>query len=222
MSVEVTDLDGIEVRRDARLKPQTSYLPAMQSEYTDLLTAAKCKARPEFNAIRKNAKGNFGPYATLDEVIDSVVGALCKYGLDLDSQTIVIGDQEWLITTLTHTSGQYKRAMSVIRANPAKPQDYLSWVTYYRRCHNAALCGVAADSDNDGEGLKGAGDKRGPNPVNLAAQAIRSATSTKDRDAALARAALSVAAGRITEEEFESLTALRDSLNAKPQEKASA
>jgi hypothetical protein len=42
---EVLDLDGVPVRpiaRDPRLKPQTGYLPASESEFTDLLTAAKC------------------------------------------------------------------------------------------------------------------------------------------------------------------------------------
>jgi hypothetical protein len=210
-------LDNCEPRteRDARLKPQTGHLPAFQSEYIDLLTAAMCKARPEIKAIKKNAKGNFGPYATLDEVIDAVSDCLPKYGLDLYSQPLVVGDQEWLISTLSHVSGQFRRASSVIRANPSKPQDALSWTTYYRRRDYACLCGIAADSDLDGEGLKGATPpSRGADAFKLATSALRAAKTEHDRDQTLARAALSVASGRMTEGELGDLRLAREALPA--------
>jgi hypothetical protein len=59
-TTEPTDLDGIVCRRDPRLKPQTGHMPAMESEYTDMLCAAKCRARPEYKPVKKNAKGNYG------------------------------------------------------------------------------------------------------------------------------------------------------------------
>jgi hypothetical protein len=205
-------LDNCEPR-DARLKPQTAFLPALSSEYTDLLTQALCKAKPEIKAIKKNAKGNFGSYATLDEVIDATLAPLAKHGLDLNSQTMVVGDQEWLVTTLKHTSGQFQRSINVLRANPSKPQEMLSWATYYRRLHFSCLCGVAADSDLDGEGLKGATPpSRGADAFKLATSALRAAKTEHDRDQTLARAALSVASGRMTEGELGDLRLAREQL----------
>jgi hypothetical protein len=218
---EPTDLDGIVCRRDSRLKPQTSYYPAMESEFTDVLCAAKCRARAEFAPVKKNAKGNYGMYATLDEVIDAVTPALSKHGLDLASKTVVIGDQQLLVTTLRHTSGQFERAMSVITEK--QPQKILSETTYFRRNHAACLCGVAADSDLDGAGLEGPKAKSNA-ALSLARQALVAARTEQDRDTVLAKAALSAAAGRMTEDELMGLRRDREAMKPlpKPKEVASA
>lgn len=212
---EITDLDGIVCRRDARLKPQTGYMPAAESEFTDMLCAAKCRARSEYKPVRKNAKGNFGPYATLDEVIDSVVSALSKHGLDLSSKTVIVGDEQWLVSTLRHTSGQFERSLT--RLTERQPQKVLSETTYYRRKHYAELCGVAADSDLDGAGLDG-GKPKPNSALALARQALVAAKSEQERDTVLARAALSTASGRITEDDLMTLKADRESMKpfAKP------
>ena len=194
--------------RDVRLKPQTGFMPAMESEYIDALCAAKCRAHPEIKAIRKNAKGNYGHYATLDEVIDAVTPALSKHGLDLSSKTIIIGDEQWLVSTLRHTSGQFERSFS--RLTEKQPQKVLAEVTYYRRKDYACLCGVAADSDLDGAGLEGPKAKSNSS-LSLARQALVAARSEQERDTVLAKAALSVVAGRITEQE---LVALREDREA--------
>lgn len=194
---------------DARLSPQTSHLPAAESEFTDLLCAAKCSARIEYQPVKKNASGNYGKYSTLDEVIDAVTVANAKHGLDLSSKTVIVGDEQWLITTLRHTSGQFERSFT--RLTEKQPQKVLSETTYYRRKHCAELCGVAADSDLDGAGLEGPKPKK-PMAVSLAQTALLAATTEKDRDTVLAKAALSVAAGRMTEDELLALRAAREAL----------
>jgi hypothetical protein len=219
---EVLDLDGIPVRpiiRDQRLKPQHGFLPAAESEFTDLLTAAKCAARPEYKQIRKNAKGNFGMYATLDEVLDAVTPANCKHGLDLSSKTIIVGDEQWEVTTLRHISGQFERSAS--KLTERQPQKVLSETTYWRRKHSAELCGVAADSDLDGDGLKGAEPPMVNSAVGLARQALRNARTEQERNSVLAKVALSVAAGRISEmqmlelkDERENMPVLKEVANA--------
>jgi hypothetical protein len=217
--IEVTDLDGIPCRRDPRLKPQTSHLPAMESEYTDLLCAAKCRARAAYKQIRKNAKGNYGMYATLDEVLDAVTEANCRNGLDLSSKTVIIGDEQWQVSTLRHESGQFER--SACRLAERQPQKMLAETTYFRRKHYAELCGVAADSDLDGEGLKGPTPKGTP-ALGLARSALRGAKSDHDRDQVLARAALSVAAGRMTEDDLSVLKAEREEMSPLKKEVAGA
>jgi len=210
---EVTDIDGIPVRpaRDGRLRPQSSYWPAMQSEYTDQIAAAQAAARVKYGELKKTSKSNFGLFCPLDKVFDAVVAANSENGLSLASCPTVIGDEDYLVTTLTHSSGQFIRAMSRIRANPAKPQEVLSFCTYYRRLHVASLCGVAADSDLDGEGLKGTTSKVSP-ALGLARSALRGAKSDHDRDQVLASAALSVASGRITEDDLLVLKAEREEM----------
>jgi hypothetical protein len=212
---EVTDLDGIPVRpiRDTRLKPQTAFLPQPCSEFLDLLTGALCRARPNIRAIAKNAKGAYGRYATLDEVIDATGPAFAAAGLSITSQTIIVGDEEWLVTTLAHTSGQFQRCMSRLVAGATDYQKKLSAATYLRRLHFSSLAGVAADSDNDGAGL--APEPAKPSGFALAKQALAAAKTNKDRDTVVARAALSVPAGRLTEEQLEELIAERDRLNGK-------
>jgi hypothetical protein len=220
---EVCDLDGIPVRpvvRDNRLRPETGHLPASSSEFLDLLTAAMSAARPKISEIKKTTKGAFGRYAPLDVVLDAVTPALSEHGLVLRSRTIIVGDEEWLVTTLSHTSGQFERSMSRIAGNPGDYQKRLAAATYLRRMHTSCLCGVAADSDEDGAGL--APEKpRGPTPFELARKAISEGGSPQFRAMSLARAAASTAQGRITEAQFSELKAIHDSLLPK-EETASA
>jgi hypothetical protein len=208
---EVLDLDGIPVR-DSRLKPQTSHWPAMQSEYTDKLAAALAAARSKYAELKKTAKSNFGMFCPLDKVFDAVVAANSEHGLSLTSSPTVIGDEDYLVTTLAHSSGQFIRAMSRIRANPQKPQEVLSFCTYYRRLHVASLCGVAADSDLDGEGLKGAEPPKVSPAMGLARSALRGARSEQERDTVLAKAAMSVVSKRMTEEQLADLRAEREEM----------
>ena len=203
------DLDGIVCRRDSRLKPQVGVMPASESEYCDMLCAAKCRARSAYSTIRKNAKGNYGAYATLDEVLDAVTPALAAQGLDLASKPLVIGDQTWLVTTLRHTSGQFERAMTVM--SERVPQKVLAETTYFRRQHVACLCGVAADSDLDGANLEGPRTKPS-SALGLARQALVAARSEQERDGVLARAALSAAGGRITESDLDGLRQDREAM----------
>ena len=203
------DLDGIVCRRDSRLKPQVGVMPASESEYCDMLCAAKCRARTEYTPVKKNASGNYGKYATLDEVLDAVTEANTKHGLDLAAKTIIIGDEQWLITTLRHTSGQFER--SFCRLTEKQPQKVLSETTYYRRKHAAELCGVAADSDLDGANLEGPRTKPS-SALGLARQALVAARSEQERDGVLARAALSAAGGRMTESDLDGLRQDREAM----------
>jgi hypothetical protein len=196
-------------QRDGRLKPQTSFMPASESEYTDRLAEAKCKARLEYKPIKKNAKGNYGMYATLDEVLDAVTPANCQHGLDLASKTIIIGDEQWEVSTLRHVSGQFERSMS--KFTERQPQKILAETTYFRRKHYSELCGVATDSDLDGAGLEGPKPKANSS-LGLARQALVASRSEQERDTVLAKAALSVVAGRITEEDLAALRADREAM----------
>jgi hypothetical protein len=204
--------------RDTRLKPQTSIWPAMESEYTDLITAAMCRARVEYGEVRKTGKSNFGPYAPLDSIYDATVTANAKHGVVVTSAPMVIGDEEYLVTTARHDSGQFIRAMTKIAADPHKPQAYLAYCTYMKRCHVASLCGVAADTDDDGTGATEAARPSAANAIRLeqmAGQKLNAVNSDRERDEVIARVAMRVGKGEMTEEQMDRLIAIRDSLRGK-------
>jgi hypothetical protein len=204
--------------RDTRLKPQTSLWPAMESEYTDQIAVAFCKARVEYGPVLKTGKSNFGPYAPLDSVYDAVVAANAKHNIFISSSPQTIGDEEYLVTTARHGSGQFVRAMTKIAADPHKPQAYLAYVTYMKRCHVASLCGVAADSDDDGAGATEAATPSAVQSLRLeqmAIQKLNAVATEQDRDEVIARVALRVAKGEMTESQMEKLKGVRESLRGK-------
>lgn len=204
--------------RDNRLKPQSSVWPSMESEFTDQIALAFCKARSEYNPVLKTGKSNFGPYAPLDSIFDAVVAANTKNHIFISSAPLTIGDEEYLVTTARHGSGQFVRAMTKIVADPHKPQAYLAYCTYMKRCHVASLCGVAADTDDDGAGANEAARPSAVQSLRLeqmALQKLQSVHTEQDRDEVVARVALRVAKGEMTESQMEKIKGVRDSLRGK-------
>jgi hypothetical protein len=204
--------------RDTRLKPQSSMWPAMESEYTDQIALGFCKARVEYTAVLKTGKSNFGPYAPLDSVFDAVTAANAKHNIFISSAPMAIGDEEYLVTTARHGSGQFIRAMTKIAADPHKPQAYLAYVTYMKRCHVASLCGVAADTDDDGTGANEAARPSAVQSLRLEQMAIQKLTAVhtdQERDDVVARVALRVAKGEMTESQMDKIAAMRDELRGK-------
>jgi hypothetical protein len=204
--------------RDTRLKPQTGLWPAMESEYTDQITIAFCKARVNYGPVVKTGKSNFGAYAPLDSIIESVTAANAAQNIFINSATWAIGDEEYLVTTARHGSGQFMRAMTRIMADPHKPQAYLAYVTYMTRCHTARLCGVAADTDDDGAGANEAAIPSGVQSLRLeqmAVQKLNAVATEQERDEVIARVALRVAKGEMTESQMEKLKGVRESLRGK-------
>jgi len=197
--------------RDTRLTAQKTMWPASESEFTDMICAAMCRAKLKYGAVKKDAKSNYGKYATLDAVFEAVDKANCEEGIAVSSRPIVIGDEEYLVTTLMHSSGQFLRAMSRIAANPQRPQEYLSYGTYFRRMHIAALCGVAAETDDDGVGATAAAKTDGMSAMRLeqlALQKLKGAKTAQERNEVVARVAMRVAKGEMTEPQLEKFKAL--------------
>jgi hypothetical protein len=206
--------------RSQRQHPHPKHqLNADESEYMDLLYDALSKAQGEYPPIPKNAKGAFGRYATLDAILEAVTPANARNGLALKFTTQIQGEDDVLVTTLTHKSGQFTRSVSRIHADPTKPQAYLSYCTYMRRLHAQSLCGVAADTDDDGTGATDAAKRDGIGGAhrleNLALQKLRSCTGESERNEVIARVALRVGKGEMTESQLEYLQKEADSLNKK-------
>lgn len=125
-----------------------------QSEQINELAKALSQAQGELRNVAKNATNPHfrNSYADLAAILDEVSGPLSKYGLavtqtaDVKFEPVI---EQFLVTTLMHSSGQFIR--SYYHLNPIKkdPQGYGGAMTYARRYCLAAIVGVA-QTDDDG------------------------------------------------------------------------
>lgn len=121
------------------------------SPQLDELFAAHAKALAEMKNAPRTSKSHFGMYADLATLIDTVRGPLSKHGLSF-TQPFCVYDENFdvLITTLSHSSGQFIRSFNRIRVN-LPPQQYAATATYMKRVALSAIVGVAAEDEDDGE-----------------------------------------------------------------------
>lgn len=121
------------------------------------ICAAYVKARGDMSAtVIKDAKGNFGKYATLAAIVEAITPHLAKHGLAVvqeastDEQGIVI--ETWLV----HETGAMMQFTPLpLPLTDRKPQAVGSALTYGRRYALAAICGLAPD-DDDGQAAQDA------------------------------------------------------------------
>jgi hypothetical protein len=123
------------------------------------LAAALAKAQGEmkaavYNKINPHFKNR---YADLAAVLDAVRGPLSKHGIGY-TQIMETQPDFALVTTLHHTSGQVISSRYPLPLG-AKPQELGSALTYARRYSLSAICGVAADEDDDAEAANKIEDK---------------------------------------------------------------
>lgn len=111
---------------------------------------AIAKALKAFQAaaptITKDAKANYGRYASLGNVIDSTRADLAKHGLSFTQ----IPDGDGLCTMLMHESGEWIRGTANLKLDKQTPQGQGSAYTYARRYGLTAILGLATEDDDDG------------------------------------------------------------------------
>lgn len=89
-------------------------------------------------------------YASLASIMDACRDALSRNGLAVIQTTGIEDGVLMLYTTLTHISGESVTGAYPIVPQQATPQGYGSAMTYARRYALAAIVGVVADDDDDG------------------------------------------------------------------------
>src|ERR1700733_212886 len=104
----------------------------------------------KFNKINPHFRNK---YADLAAIIDAIKKPLADNGIACAQTTVVIGDAFFLHTTLYHSSGQWISTEYPLPNAPDKPQVMGSALTYARRYELATICGIAAEEDNDAEGV---------------------------------------------------------------------
>jgi hypothetical protein len=122
------------------------------SDQINELVGALSKAQAEMdNAPMLSTNPHFrSKYADLASIRNATIPPLSKNGLAL-FQTISGTENGGLslVTRLAHTSGQWAESRYPL-PNSSKPHEMGSAITYARRYSWAAVCGIAAEEDDDG------------------------------------------------------------------------
>ena len=117
------------------------------------LATAMAKAQGQIKTALKDSKNPHfkSSYADLTSVWDACREALTKNGFSVIQRTdFDAGGEVWLETMLLHASGEHVSSRYPLRPLKQDPQGYGSAITYARRYCLAAIVGVVADEDDDG------------------------------------------------------------------------
>ena len=112
------------------------------------LYEALAKAQSGMGALAKDAKGNFGKYATLASVIEVVLPPLSEQGIAVIQMPETSADGMTLVTLLCHKAGGVIRTELTMKPAQNTPQGIGSTITYARRYSLMAIAGVAPDDDD--------------------------------------------------------------------------
>ena len=113
------------------------------------IVKALIKFHQSVDKIDKNARGNYGKFADLANVLSTVTPPLLANGLVL-TQTF---EEDCLTTTLRHQGGETisSSTMLIISEGRNKTQEWGKAVTYQRRYAVCSILGLVADMDTDAE-----------------------------------------------------------------------
>jgi len=125
---------------------------ADHSEQLDKLAEAMAAAQAEMPVAIAAAKNPFfkSRYADLGSIWSACRGVLSKHGLSIVQCPGGSGHAAALTSYLLHVSGQWIRTTAEVGVQEG-PQPYGSALTYLRRYQLAALVGIVAEEDDDGE-----------------------------------------------------------------------
>lgn len=128
----------------------------MQSESIAKLAEALSKAQGKIKGAAKDTANPFfkSKYADLASVWDACREALTENGLCVLQTTEDGIEHVTVITTLSHSSGEWIRGRLTMKPVKNDPQGIGSAITYARRYALAAIVGVAPE-DDDGEAASG-------------------------------------------------------------------
>ena len=119
---------------------------------TKVIAAAFIKARGEMaSTVTKDAKGNFGKYATLAAIVEASSEHFANHGLAIVQEASVEENGVCVETWLVHESGSLMRFTPLVMPLlDKKPQAIGSAITYARRYALGSICGLAPE-DDDGQ-----------------------------------------------------------------------
>lgn len=134
------------------------------SENIEALAKALAAAQKELkNATLNKTNPHFkSKYADLAGIRDATAPILAKHGLSISQFTTMLDGGLVLSTRLLHESGQWMEGEYPLPLVLEKPQAMGSALTYARRYCWSAVCGIAAEEDDDGLAAQSNGAKAAP------------------------------------------------------------
>jgi hypothetical protein len=120
----------------------------------------------DMKPIARDAKANYGRYASLGNILKEIKEPLVDNGLSFTQ--MVEGDN--LTTMIMHESGEWLRATGALKLDKQTAQGQGSAITYARRYQLGAALGLDTDEDDDGaeaEGSYGAASAKTVPPRDL-------------------------------------------------------
>jgi hypothetical protein len=141
-----TTLDGIATA----LKQEP-----LASEQQDKLFEALCKAKAKMTVdFEKTGTSNRGYFATYPDLVHHAKPFLAAEGIDIIHEPIEQGNRDFLKTTVTHASGQWRSSICAIRPDYEKGikspnQAYAAALTSMKRYVYAALLNLHTGGDKE-------------------------------------------------------------------------
>lgn len=135
-----------------------------QHAFAEALVKAQGEVKAAVKDVTNAAFGTKSKYADLGSVWEAVKPALQANGFAVTQTTDFDADGIWLITTLLHISGEKLSGRYPLKPVKQDPQGYGSAMTYARRYCLAAMLGVVADEDDDGNAASAPAAKRASQP----------------------------------------------------------
>jgi len=122
----------------------------LQSEKINELACALCHAQGMMESAVKDSTNPFfkSKYADLTSVWAVAKGPLHSNGLAVAQQFIYEGATTILVTTLTHSSGQWMRSFLPIIVTKDDVQGMGAGITYMRRYALTSMLGITQDDDD--------------------------------------------------------------------------
>lgn len=153
----------------------------MKSEQINELMAALAKAQGEMRpALKDSTNPHFrSRFADLASVWDACREPLSKHGLAIVQSVVNREGEQYLETTLGHSSGQWISSEMRLPIQKPGPQELGSCLSYCRRYSLAAIVGVYQDDDDGEKGERAQTNslpspaKASPNIATLSAQMIQ-------------------------------------------------
>jgi hypothetical protein len=150
----------------------------MSEQINELVTAlAKAQAEMQNAPYNQTNPAFKSKYADLASIRDATIPSLTKHGLSLFQMTKLNGEGMSLVTRLAHSSGQWIESTYPLPIAD-RPHVMGSAITYARRYSWAAICGIAAEADDDGNEAQ-EGSKNGKS---LPALPARKSSAAAKRD----------------------------------------
>lgn len=137
-----------------------------QTESIAALSAALAKAQGQMKGAKKDSVNPHfkSSYADLASIWDACRDALAANGLAVMQRVSTDAVGVCITTQLVHSSGEWVRDRCVYPVAQRTPQGIGSAITYGRRYSLAALLGIAAEDDDDGNAASAPTGKRTSQP----------------------------------------------------------